>query len=281
MKKILVPIIAAALILIPTGVAFAAPYDFEASARNQADSADTPFTLTPSDYSDGVYEIPAFLGGGFDGSTPYGSYHFIGLGSGISGAGGNISATINTIETSDGHLSNTLTNLQNSINSFGTPFSMAVFMPTEATSSLYLATATTTGFMAASDKSKLNSFSLPTASTSTHSIVTGTGATGFQVSSTRPSNDCYSITVTSGSTLLAAVYGTVVLEIAPTNSATATDWVILGSTGGGDTVGLLHNGTNTGQICGFVPAGYFAKLRSVTGAGTPTYSYNSGQEVIW
>lgn len=184
-------------------------------------------------------------------------------------------------------------------------FNVGTFMATATATAPYIASATSTGFMSApmvsklsglststatqstngllssTDKTKLDGLALPTQSAVSHSIVTGTGATGFQVSATRPSNNCYSVTVNSGSTLLAPVYGNVVFEIAATNSATAGDWTEVARTGGGDTVGLLHTGTATGQICAFVPAGYYSKLRSVNGAGTPTYSYNSGQEVIW
>lgn len=35
-----------------------------------------------------------------------------------------------------------------------------------------------------------------------------------------------------------------------------------------------------GQLGGVVPAGYYSKLIATNTSGTPTYTYNSGQEVL-
>lgn len=120
--------------------------------------------------------------------------------------------------------------------------------------------------------------------TPSHSIVTGTGATGFQVSSSRDAMVNYSVTISTTSSITAGATGVVVLEIAATNSATSTDWVEIGRTSQGQTLGLAIALSITqpiaGQIGGIVPSGYYAKLRSINTAGTPTYAYNSGQEVL-
>lgn len=122
------------------------------------------------------------------------------------------------------------------------------------------------------------------ASSETRSIVTGTGATGFQVSATRDAQVNYNTTIVTAATLLNGAVGSVVLEIAPTNSATAGDWVEIGRLTNGQVFSLAVaigcTQTISGQVGGYIPAGYYAKLRSINTTGTPTYSYNSGQKVL-
>lgn len=121
------------------------------------------------------------------------------------------------------------------------------------------------------------------ASLQTRSIVTGTGATGFQISSSRNSQACYSVTNSTTANIGGAASSIVVLEMAPTNSATAGDWQELARTGNSQTITLalvLQSVQPTSnQICGFVPAGYYAKLRSIL-SGTSSATYNSGQEIL-
>lgn len=117
------------------------------------------------------------------------------------------------------------------------------------------------------------------------SLVTGTGATGFQVSSTRDAIANYSVTITTAVQIgvVTNVEGYVALEIAPTNSATAGDWVEIGRVTQANNIALALALSSTqkggGQIGGVIPAGYYAKLRTVNTSGTPTYALNSGQEV--
>lgn len=126
--------------------------------------------------------------------------------------------------------------------------------------------------------------SVPTESEVSHSIVTGTGATGFQVSASKNAMVNYNVTIATTATIGGSSDGTVVLEIAPTNSASAGDWKEIGRFRNGQaiTLALALQSVQTigGQIGGFIPAGYYAKLRSINNAGTPTYTYNSGQEVL-
>lgn len=125
---------------------------------------------------------------------------------------------------------------------------------------------------------------VPTESEVSHSIVTGTGATGFQVSASKNAMVNYNVTIATTATIGGSSDGTVVLEIAPTNSASAGDWKEIGRFRNGQaiTLALALQSVHTlgGQIGGFIPAGYYAKLRSINNAGTPTYTYNSGQEVL-
>lgn len=116
------------------------------------------------------------------------------------------------------------------------------------------------------------------------SIVTGTGATGFQPSSTKDTIIKYGVKVTSTASIASGQEGYVTLEIAPTNSATAGDWVNMGlSCGNGQTYSLaiaLQGVQPTYcELSATVPAGWYAKLRSVNVTGTPSYSYLGGQEM--
>lgn len=120
-----------------------------------------------------------------------------------------------------------------------------------------------------------------------HSIVTtAAAANGFQISSTRDAVVNYSVTTTTVVQIggAANVSGYVLLEIAATNSSTASDWQEIARTGGGQNIGLALALSSTvvtpGQLSGIVAAGYYARLRSVNTNGTPTYAYNSGQEIL-
>lgn len=117
------------------------------------------------------------------------------------------------------------------------------------------------------------------------SVVATTGATGFQVSSTRASLVNYSVTISTTVSLSGNSTGYVALQICSTNSATAGDWIEVARTASGQSgtlvVGLTLNQTGGGNLSGVVPAGYYAKILSVNTAGTPTYTYNSGQEVLF
>ena len=116
------------------------------------------------------------------------------------------------------------------------------------------------------------------------SIVTGTGATGFQVSATRDALVSASLGIVTTASIASGQDGYIVMEIAPTNSATAGDWVEVGRVRNGQAFALAIaiQGTQTisGDIARVVPAGYYAKFRSVNLVGTPSYSYVSGQEIL-
>lgn len=115
------------------------------------------------------------------------------------------------------------------------------------------------------------------------SLVTGTGAVGFQVSSTRDAAVNYNVSSSTTATIGGASSITVVLEIAATNSATAGDWVEISRVANGQTITLAivlqSVQTAAGNLGGIIPAGYYAKLRTIT-SGTASGTYNSGQEVL-
>lgn len=111
-------------------------------------------------------------------------------------------------------------------------------------------------------------------------------ANGWQISASRDSDVRYSVTITTAVQIgvVTNVEGTVVLEVAATNSASAAAWQEIGRTTQSQDVSLAVAFANTAkqgdQICGYVPAGFFVRLRSINTAGTPTFAYNSGQETI-
>lgn len=118
----------------------------------------------------------------------------------------------------------------------------------------------------------------------TRSIVTGTGAVGFQPSATRNVFANYNATIVSTASIAGAAQGTLVLEIAPTNSATAGDWVEVCRFTNGQALSLAITlqsvQTLSNSLSGMIPAGYYAKLRSISTSGSPTFTFNSGQEVL-
>lgn len=134
--------------------------------------------------------------------------------------------------------------------------------------------------------------SIPTAmlftNTVTRSIVTtAAAANGFQVSSVRDAVVAYNVTVSTAVQIGVAtnVGGYAVLEVAPTNSSTASDWVEAGARVGtsqniGLALALSSTETVSGLLMGLVPAGYYARIRSVNSNGTPTYTYNNGREIL-
>lgn len=116
------------------------------------------------------------------------------------------------------------------------------------------------------------------------SLVTGTGAVGFQVSSSQDSMVNYGITMATTATIGGSASGTVVLEVAPTNSATAGDWKEVARFTNGQSISLAialqSVQTLAGNLTGIVPAGYYAKLRTINNSGSPTFTYASGQETL-
>lgn len=115
------------------------------------------------------------------------------------------------------------------------------------------------------------------------SIVTGTGATGFQVSSTKNSRVQYSPTMVTTASISGNASDVIVFEIAPTNSATAGDWVEISRLTNAQALTLAITlqsvQTTSGLIGGKVPAGYYAKIRAIT-SGTVTNSLVSAQEEV-
>lgn len=121
--------------------------------------------------------------------------------------------------------------------------------------------------------------------TPSHSIVTtAAAANGWQLSATRNAMASYSFNITTTATIGGASDGYVVMEIATTNSVTASDWKEVARSRNGQTITLaiaLNSVQNMGvQLMGIVPAGSYVRLRSINTSGTPVYTYISGEELL-
>lgn len=197
---------------------------------------------------------------------------------------GYLASATSTITTNSGTISSLSTSVT-AINSLNAQINANLFgTSTDMTAQ---AASTTNGLMTQAQSDKLDAMAANLAwswATSTRSIVTGTGATGFQVSASRNQTVHYNVKVTTTASIAGNADGYITLEIAPTNSAIATDWVEMGRCGNSQALTLAITlqsvqGT-TCELVGDVPAGYYTKLRTVTTTGTVSYTYVSGQEVL-
>lgn len=121
--------------------------------------------------------------------------------------------------------------------------------------------------------------------TPTHAIQTVAAAgNGFQLSTTQDAIVTYSCDIVTTASIGVNSSGTVVLEIAATNSSTAGDWKEIARMTNGQAisvaVALTSTQTTAGCLSGVVPSGYYARLRSINNSGTPSYAFDSGQEVL-
>lgn len=149
------------------------------------------------------------------------------------------------------------------------------------------AASTTSGLITQAQSDKLDALQVGQAwswSQPSRSITASTGATGFQPSSTRISTVNYNVTVSTTATIGGSSGGYIALEIAPTNSSTAGDWIEMGRCGNSQAItlalALQSVQTVSCQVSADIPAGYYAKLRSVTSSGTPSFTFNSSSEVL-
>ena len=114
-------------------------------------------------------------------------------------------------------------------------------------------------------------------------IQTSTGAVGTQISATRDAMVSYSPTMQTTASIAGSASDVIVLEICPTNSATAGDWVEIARVTNAQAlslaIALQSVQTTSGVLSGIVPAGYYRKLRAIT-SGTVSNSMSSGQEVL-
>lgn len=106
----------------------------------------------------------------------------------------------------------------------------------------------------------------------------------FQVSTTRDCTVSYSVDISCTLSLTGGMTGTVILEMA-TNSAFTTGVQTLSqftnSNTGSLTIGLNMTQINTACLtANDIPAGNFIRIRTVSTTGTPTFTYQVGQEVL-
>lgn len=105
----------------------------------------------------------------------------------------------------------------------------------------------------------------------------------FQVNATRDCLVSYSVSVSTTLSLTTGQFGTIILEMA-SDSGFTTNVQEIGrmwnNQTGTLTLGLALNQSVAGNVSGYVPAGYYVRMRTVNNVGTPTFSYVSGQETL-
>lgn len=105
----------------------------------------------------------------------------------------------------------------------------------------------------------------------------------FLISSTRDALVSYSVQITVTASIGGNQNGDVILEIASDSGfTTSVQTLAIFGSGQALTLALTLNSVqpNTGTLTGYVPAGYYSRLRTVNNTGTPTYSYRAGQEAL-
>lgn len=106
--------------------------------------------------------------------------------------------------------------------------------------------------------------------------------TCFQVSSTRDVLVNYSVDIAATLSLAGGQTGTTFLELYNDSGCTTGTQELSRSVNGNTgtlTIGLNITQNITGGLNGYVPAGKYVKIRTANTAGTPTFTYRSGQEV--
>ncbi|CAI3798709.1 hypothetical protein GLGCALEP_02155 [Pseudomonas sp. MM221] len=107
--------------------------------------------------------------------------------------------------------------------------------------------------------------------------------TAFQISTTRDAWVSYSVQITVTASISGGQNGDVILEIASDSGFTANvQTLAISGLGQTYTLAIALQGVQpqTGVITGYVPAGYYTRLRTVNNTGTPVFSYRAGQEVL-
>lgn len=124
--------------------------------------------------------------------------------------------------------------------------------------------------------------SAPTPPARVQASATRTLGSIFQPSATRDVLALYSVQITTTSTVSAGQAGDVVLEIASNSAFNANVQTVgIASNSQVYSVAVAIQGVQvvTGQVSGMIPAGYYARLRTVSTSGAPTFAYRAGQEI--
>lgn len=107
--------------------------------------------------------------------------------------------------------------------------------------------------------------------------------TAFQISTNRDAWVSYSVQITVTASIAGGQNGDVILEIASDSGFTANvQTLAISGLGQTYTLAVAIQGVQpqTGVVTGYVPAGYYTRLRTVNNTGTPGFSYRAGQEVL-
>jgi len=134
--------------------------------------------------------------------------------------------------------------------------------------------ASTTGQLAADGGS---------ASNRSQSSVSRSFNSPFQISVTNDALVNYSVDIACTLSLTTGQTGTVFLEICNNSSFSSGVQELCRFVNGNTgtlTIGLNLSQNVTGGLNGYVPSGYWARIRTANTTGTPTFTYRSGQEVL-
>lgn len=269
MKKLIL-----ALLLIPS-LCLGAANDLLMNQRNSVDDGQQPRLITvPAGGADGVL--------GYNGADQ--RPKFLGIGTGLSLTAGVLSATA-TGSASWASITGTPTTLSGyGITDGVTLSALSAYATTTAlTSGLATKFNTPTGTASQYIRGDGSLATLPAASTPSQAAATRTLNTIYQVSATRGAWATYSVQLQVTATIAGGQNGDVILEIA-SDSAFTANVQTLSISGLGQTysVAVAIQGVQpqTGVVSGFIPAGYYARLRTVNNTGTPTFTYRAGQETL-
>lgn len=123
----------------------------------------------------------------------------------------------------------------------------------------------------------------PTVPARSQSAATRALNTAFQVSANRDALVNYSVQCTITASIAGGQSCDVILEIA-TDAAFTAGVQTVGIIGTGQTytlaVAIQGVQPQTAQVTGYVPAGYYARLRTVNVSGAPSYQFRVGQEIL-
>lgn len=115
------------------------------------------------------------------------------------------------------------------------------------------------------------------------SAVSRTLNAAYQISATRDVMAFYSVQITVTASISGGQNGEVVLEMSTDNTfATGVQTVAVAGVGQTYTLAVALQGVQpqTTQLAGYIPAGYYARLRTVSVTGTPTFVLRAAQEVF-
>lgn len=105
----------------------------------------------------------------------------------------------------------------------------------------------------------------------------------FRVSASRDSLVNYSVDTSCTLSLTGGQTATCFLEICADNAFSSGVQELcrsVNANSGALTIGLNLVQTQTARLTGYVPAGYYARIRTANTVGSPTFSYKVGQEVL-
>ena len=118
----------------------------------------------------------------------------------------------------------------------------------------------------------------------TQSSVTRPLNTIFQISATRDNQVVYSVDITCTSSLLGGQTGRVYLEVSPSSTFASGIQEMCRFTNANSValaIAITVTQTNTAVLSShLIPASYYCRLRTENATGTPTFTYQSGQEVL-